>query len=156
MTTIPVVFDYPTWIAMFPELSGITEPAATGYFSFATVFIRNDGTYPVKDQTLLQNLLYLTTAHIARLLSNRTNGVPTTGGIETAPPIVGRINNASEGSVSVATEMPNQPPSAAWWNQTTYGAMVWRMLAPFRTMRYVPAPRRIYNPPFRTWYTGYR
>jgi hypothetical protein len=151
--TIPVVFNYLDWVAMFPELGGVNQAAATNYFNLATMFVQNTSGCLVQDPVRLTNLLYLATAHVVFLLSQRTNGVPTTGGIDPPPPIVGRITTATEGSVSVATELPNQPVNAAWWQQTTYGAMVWMMLAPSRTMRYVgSARRRIYNPP--VWSRG--
>ena len=155
MGVTPVVFDYNQWIAMFPEFSGVTSAAAQEYFNLATVYIRNDGCGPIDDDAVQLSLLYLTTAHIAKLLSTSTNGFPTTGGTEPASPLVGRINTATEGSVSVGAELPgNLPAAAAWWVQTPYGFMVWTMLAPYRTMRYVPARRRIYNPPI--WLRGGR
>jgi hypothetical protein len=151
MGTTPIVFDYNAWAAMFPEMGGVSSAAALGYFNLATMFVRNDGRGPVDDEVKLQNLLFLATAHVARLLSNRTNGVSVTGGAEPAPPIVGRITTASEGSVSVAADMPNQSMNAEWWQQTPYGAMVWMALLPNRVgPRIVPNPRRrIYNPPRR-------
>ena len=151
MGTNPVTFNYTAWVGMFPELDGVDEVPATNYFDLATMFVRNDGRGPVSDPAKLQNLLYLATAHVARILSNRTNGISTTSGIEPAPPLVGRIDSATEGSVSVTADMPNQPQSAAWWQQTQYGAMVWMMLLPNRVgPRIAPNPRRrVFNPPFR-------
>ena len=154
MGTTPVVFDYTTFTDMFPELSGVTDPAATIYFGMATMYIRNDGGGPVNDPVKQSNMLYLTTAHIARLLSQQTNGVPTTGGTDAPSPLVGRISSAAEGSVNVSAEMVGQTASSAWWQQTQYGALVWQMLATYRTMRYLARPQRRYNPPrgFRRYY----
>lgn len=143
----PITFVYASWVELFPELSGVAEPQAQFYFGLAENYVRNDGTSPINDPVLLTNVLYLTTAHVARLMSQQTNGVPTTGGAEPPSPLVGRISNAAEGSVNVATDMGAQPAAAAWWEQTTYGFMAWQLLKPFRNMRYVPGPRRIYNPP---------
>ena len=143
----PITFVYSDWTALFPEMSGVVQPQAQMYFGLAEMYVRNDGGGSINDPVKLTNALYLTTAHIAKLFSAQTNGAPTTGGIEPASPLVGRIDSATEGSVSVSAEMPTQPPSAAWWQQTQYGAAVWKMLAPNRTARIVPAPRRIYNPP---------
>ena len=80
------------------------------------------------------------TAHIASILAP-LNGQPSN-------PLVGRISNASEGSVSVQTDMPTNP-NAAWWNQTKYGALAWAALAPYRTMTYLP------NPSSPVWSGGY-
>lgn len=156
MGTTPYVFSYTIWVAMFPEMTAISSDAASGYFAMATLYIKNDGTGPVNDPNMLAALLNLTTAHLAKMFSNQTAGVPTTGGIE--PPnsgAVGRVASATQGSVTAALEMPEQPASAAWWNQTQYGAAVWKLLAPFRTMRYVgPTNRRRFNPPARYYGWG--
>lgn len=143
---VPIVFDYANWIALFPELAGVGETPATSYFNLATMLVNNCG-WPISDPAMLSNILYLVTAHLAKLFSQNTQGVPTSGGTEGPTGIVGRISTATEGSVSVSAEMPNQPPNAAWWQQTQYGALVWQLLKPFRLFRYVPGPRRIYNPP---------
>jgi hypothetical protein len=153
--TTPFVFNYSAWVQTFPELQGITQPAALNYFSMATLYVRNDGRGPINDPNLQATLMNLTTAHVAKLLSQQTAGVPTTDGAEPPGGVVGRITSATEGSVSVQAEMPEQPQGAAWWNQTTYGAMAWKMMAPFRTMRYVgPTRRRVFNPPARYWGWG--
>jgi hypothetical protein len=61
--------------------------------------------------------------------------------------IVGRINNASEGDVSVASEWSAPPnANAAYFLQTKYGADYWTMTARYRTALFVPAPARAYNP----------
>jgi hypothetical protein len=61
--------------------------------------------------------------------------------------IVGRINNASEGDVSVSSEW-SAPPNAnqAYFVQTKYGAQYWTMTAKYRTAIFLPAPSGAYNP----------
>jgi hypothetical protein len=55
--------------------------------------------------------------------------------------IVGRINNASEGDVSVAAEFAAPPnASMAYYIQTKYGAQYWTATSRFRTMLIIPAP----------------
>jgi hypothetical protein len=153
---IPYVFDYATWVAMFPEMSGVSSAAAGGYFAMATLYVRNDGRGPIRDPNMQSTLLNLTTAHLAKLFSTQNAGVPTTGGIE--PPntgSVGRVSQASQGSVSASLEMMPATASSAWWAQSQYGISAWKLLAPFRTMRYVgPTRRRIYNPSARYWGFG--
>lgn len=148
----PITFVYADWVALLPQMLGVSQPQATLYFGLAEMYVRNDGGGSINDPVKLTNALYLTTAHLAALFSQQTNGVPTTGGSEPPSPLVGRIGSAAEGSVSVSSEMPDQPQSAAWWNQTAYGAAVWKLLAPNRTARIVPAPRRTYNPPVGPYY----
>jgi hypothetical protein len=83
--------------------------------------------------------------------------IPVVSNLSSPSPLVGRIATATEGTVTVNTEMPDQQPNAAWWNQTIYGAAAWQMMKPFRTFRYLPPTRRrVYNPPYfydpgRSW-----
>ncbi len=66
-----------------------------------------------------------------------------------APPlgIVGRINSATEGDVSVTSEWA-APPNAnqAYFVQTKYGADYWTYTARYRLAIFVPAPADAYNP----------
>lgn len=66
-----------------------------------------------------------------------------------SPPlgIVGRINQAAEGDVSVSSEW-QAPPNAsqAYFVQTKYGAQYWTMTAKYRTAQFLPAPPHAYNP----------
>jgi hypothetical protein len=66
-----------------------------------------------------------------------------------SPPlgIVGRINQAAEGDVSVSSEW-QAPPNAsqAYFIQTKYGAQYWTMTARYRTAIFLPAPAGAYDP----------
>ena len=67
------------------------------------------------------------TAHIAQLNSGTA--------AQAASPLVGRITNATQGSVSVATSGDMGEPasgSAAWFQQTKYGAAYWQASMPYR------------------------
>jgi len=143
-------FNYETWVALFPEMAAISSSMANNYFLIATLLVRNDGRGPVRDPNMQAGLLNLTTAHLAKLFSRQNdNGEPDSNGAEVSS-LVGRIANASEGSIKVQADLPDQQPNSAWWNQTQYGAVVWVMLRPYRTMHYMqPRHRRIYNPPMR-------
>lgn len=134
-----VVLNYDNWIQLFPQFKYLSSPQVQMYFNIATNYIRNDGFGPVCDLNQKTDLLYLTTAHIAQLMApTKTGGAPSG--------LVGRINHASEGSVSVGTDFPVSA-SAAWWAQTQYGAMVWQMMLPFRLgPRYVPGFPRNQQP----------
>lgn len=143
-------FVYANWIAAYPEFTAVSEPAAQGYFDIATIYLRNDGTGPLPESrvSLQTTLLYMLTSHIAWLYSPQLNGVPDSTGPSPAPALVGRISQASEGSVSVTADWPNATAQSAWFLQTKYGAAFWQATAAWRTMRYVPAPQRTFNPPF--------
>lgn len=128
-----VVFDSAEFLAIYPEFTG-ADPTALGFnFALATLNISNCCGSPVPDPNVRQSLLYLLTAHITALFtpSAQNNNAP--------PGIVGRISNATEGSVSVGAQFPSTPESA-WFDQTKYGAQFWAITAVFRTMHYIPAP----------------
>lgn len=137
-----VSFNYDAWIARYPEFSAVTSASAEQYFAEATIYHANNGAGPVATATLQSALLNMLTAHIAWLSSPRDeNGRPDSSGSQLASPLVGRISNASEGSVSVQTEFGDSTPgTVAWFNQTQYGASYWQATRQFRTMRYRPGP----------------
>ena len=85
-----VQFNYERWLARYPEFSQVAQPTAQEYFGEATLYLRNDGTGPVRDAETQLRLLNMLTAHIAALNAPSADGEP-------ASPLVGRINNASEG-----------------------------------------------------------
>lgn len=145
-----VTFNYANWIAAFPEFVGVDEPQAQIYFDIATLYFNNCGwTGALRIAPTLLNLL---TAHIAKLLSPLgCDGQPSSTGSEPAPSVVGRINSASEGSVSVGVELnPSGSPSESFFTQTQYGFMFWQATAQFRTAHYRALPTFV-APPI---YTG--
>ncbi len=125
-----VVFDYSRWAVRYPELaSSVAENLATEYFDEATLYCDNTDCSPVCDLEMRRKFLGMVTAHIAKL--NATlNGEEPSG-------LVGRISNATEGSVTVATDMQTNPGSEQWFSQTRYGASFWAASAQFRRMEYV-------------------
>lgn len=128
-----VIFDYAVWAAMFPELAAsVNDPQATGYFAIATVYVDNTACSPICNLTIRSTILNMVTAHIAKLLAP----IVVNGVVEQPSSLVGRISDASEGSVSVAVDFPTTA-SSAWFLQTTYGALAWQALAPWRTALYI-------------------
>lgn len=128
-----VEFDYDVWVARYPEFAGVSEAAAQAYFDEATIYNRNDGGGPVPTAAVQSTLLNMLTAHIAARYATINGQVPST--------LVGRISDASEGSVSVKADYAEATPgSMAWYIQTKYGADYWQASAPYRTMRYRPGP----------------
>jgi hypothetical protein len=130
-----VVYDYALWAARYPELSGsVDQIVAQGYFDEATMYLDNTDGSIVRDVSRRAVLLGMITAHIAKLYAPIDGKEPSQ--------LVGRITNASEGSVSVATDYGQQSASAAFWLQTKYGASYWQASAQYRTFRYSARPRR--------------
>jgi hypothetical protein len=131
-------FVYTDWTAQFPQFSTVSQQAATSYFTQATLYLDNSDCSPVPaDPVTFQPrsmILYLITAHLAALFSG-VNGQPASG-------LVGRISDASEGSVSVGTALDGLPGTAAWFTQTSWGLAAYQALAPFRLARYRASPGR--------------
>ena len=124
---IPVSFDFTVFSTRYPELAFVGSSAAQLYFNEACLYQDNTGSctgpQDAATQLLLLNML---TAHIAAM--NNAN----------SSPLVGRISNATEGSVSVGTSFEVPAGSPQWFAQTKYGAAWWNATKQYRTMRYVP------------------
>ncbi len=134
MSNPVVIFDYAGWLAQYPEFAYVTPPQATGYFNQATLLVDNTLSSPVQDPTQLATLLNMATAHIAALFAPSSSAPGPHG-------IVGRISNASEGSLSVQVAYTEpKTDTQAYWNQTPYGAQYWVATLQYRTGTYLPAP----------------
>ena len=142
--TPPVTFNFQTFTAIFPEFSCLTAPQADGYFMLAQLYCPNVPQNPFNCSGVLAQLLYLLTAHIAWLLSPKDGaGNPTAPGQGTPPPpLVGRISQATQGSVNVSLELDGTAggPSEQFFSQTQYGLMFWQATASIRAARYVANP----------------
>ena len=137
--TSPAVFDYKFWATVYPSLAvSVSEPQAQEYFNLASsLYVDNTACSPIpmldgNGNPLRIKILGMAVSHIATILASLNGQAPN--------PLVGRIGNASQGSVSVATDFPSTP-DAAWWNQSPYGAMAYAAMAPFRRATYFPGPR---------------
>lgn len=58
---------------------------------------------------------------------------------------VGRVNSASQGSVSVSTDYTDPSIGGAWWNQTQPGAYTWKLLKRNNKLRYYGARPKGWN-----------
>jgi hypothetical protein len=146
-----VNFDYNSWIARYPEFGPngaqpVSSTLAGLYFNEATLYSANNGSGPVRDATTQSMLLNMMTAHIAALNAPLANGQP-------ASSLVGRISNATEGSVTLGIENQYPPGSPQWFQQTKYGAAWWAATAQYRTMRYTVGPTVV--PAFRGFSRGF-
>ena len=138
-------FSYSDWVGQFPMFAAVNEPQATGFFNRAANIWANDGSGPVCVAAQQESLLNLLTAHIAWLGAFRdASGMPSSTGTVPPPSAVGRVSNASEGSVSVALDMGDVnagSPSQPWYMQTVFGAEFWAASAQFRTAVWIPPAR---------------
>lgn len=126
-----VVFDPFAFKVRYPEFNAIPNPTLGAYFLEAEQYLNNKPTSPVPCISRRVILLNMLVAHIAAL-----GGALTPSG-QAAP--VGRVADATEGSVSVSLDyMPATAGSGAWFNQTQYGAAFWQATSSLRGFRYVP------------------
>jgi hypothetical protein len=139
-----VTFDFAKWTGMYPEFANCTPAQGAGWFLRASFLCGNEPCNPLNAVAgMLESCLYLLTSHIAFLSAPRdAQGAASATG-QAASPIVGRVDSATEGSVSVHADMGDAnagSPSQAWYMQTKYGAEYWAALAPTRTARYMANP----------------
>ena len=88
-------------------------------------------------------------------VASETFLVPGLPQITPAPGIVGRINTASEGSVSVGAEYGGDGgPNQDWYTSSRYGALYWMQTRQYRTALYLPALGS-FPPNFPAGYPGY-
>lgn len=128
-----VTFDATEFKGLYPAFETVADGLLQADFDVATLFLNNSCCSMVKDANVRQRMLYLATAHVAALLQGE-NGKPPSG-------IVGRIDKAAEGSVSVSAAYATMMSmSEAYFSQTQYGALFWQITAPYRSMLYVPPP----------------
>lgn len=121
-----VVFNLQGFRARYRELAETADDLLQAYFDEATIYLSNTECSLVRDLTKRALLLNMLVAHIASMNS------------EGSSPLVGRINSATEGSVSVTTDMGAVSGSAAWFMQTKYGAAYWQATVSLRSFRYFP------------------
>lgn len=133
-----VVYDYGAWSTRYPEFSTtVTQSQAEELFSEACLYLDNSDGSVVQDiptRTILFNMLV---AHIAKLAYG-TNDQPRSS-------LVGRIESATQGSVSVTARYPEMNGVAAWLAQTPYGAGYWAATARYRAFQYIPGFRPRYR-----------
>ena len=127
-------FSFPAFVAQYPEFSGVSGSVAQGWWNQAGLYNANDGSGPVQDMPTQQMLMNMLTAHVGCLAGFlNADGQPN-------PTIVGRIVDATQGSVTVHTEMDRntKPESSAWFYQTQYGATWFQATRLYRSARYLP------------------
>lgn len=120
-----VVFDPAAFKLRYPEFAALDDSLLGLYFAEACIYLDNSGCSLVTDLTIRGLLLNMIVAHIAFLNGPKSST------------LVGRVSNATEGSVSVGTEY-NVPGTAAWFSQSKYGASYWEATKRYRMVRYVP------------------
>lgn len=146
-----VTFSWTTFTTWFPEFSCMTSVQGQAFFDLAGAFVENSTRNPLWCYGVLPQVLYLVTAHLAWLRAPRdANGNPAATGTPPNIGIVGRINSATQGSVSVGTTLDGEAgsPSEAFYAQTQYGLMAWQAMVVGRSFRYTVNPTIVAQPVF--------
>ncbi len=129
-----VTFNFALWIQRYPEFASLSSSLAQLYFNEAGLYCDNTDASPCPADPTTSfprvNYLWMLTAHIAAL------NAPV--GSTPASPLVGRINSASEGSVSVQAQNDYAPGTVQWFQQTKYGSAFWAATRRFRSFVYQP------------------
>jgi hypothetical protein len=121
-----VTFDPATFKARYTEFAAVSDSRLNLFFDEATLYLAN-ADKPVTNEGRRLTLFNMLTAHIAYLAGALADGMPRP---------VGRVSQASEGSVSASFEDVT-PGSAAWFQQSQYGAAFWRATSSLRGFRYI-------------------
>jgi hypothetical protein len=124
-----VVFSAAAFKVAFPQFAATADAVLNLAFSVAQLQLNNTCGSRVCNAAERETLLNLLVAHIAQLM-------PTAG----SAGLVGRVSDATEGSVSVSTDMGTIVYGQAYYMQTQWGAMYWQSTAKYRTARYIPPP----------------
>ena len=138
-----VIFDPNEFRALYPEFETLSDVQLNWYFARAEMLLDNGNCSPVSDVNERKILLYLLTAHIA-MLSGGANG-------KKPQQSVGRLSNATQGSVSAGFAMEGVNYQSSWYMQTPYGAEYLTMTAKYRVGQLIPAalpsryPRHYYS-----------
>lgn len=125
-----VVFVPADFKAAYPEFVAISDARCIIMFDLAAQgILDNTDNSPVMDMAYRTQLFWLLVAHLLTLFAVGADG---------SERPVGRVDTATEGSVSVgfAYELPAGSAMSAWFNQTKYGALYWMMTAQFRSLLY--------------------
>ena len=135
-TTGTVTFNQSAFIARYPEFTNVSGSLLQLFFNEACLILVNNECSRVQSVSNRAILLNMLTAHIGALNCTRDPNGNYLGGAG-GNGLVGKITNATEGSVSVATSLSSTGTSQqAWYAQTQYGVTYWAAMAKYRTMRY--------------------
>ena len=136
-----VTFDPVAFTTLFPEFATVPVPRLAMMFTLAQTMLDNTGAGPVGDPNQLTTFFQLLVAHLLTLFGPSVTTGGQGGGVASAPNApVGRLSQATEGTVTVGYDYPVTPanPSMAWYAQTKYGIMYWTATVRYRSVRIIP------------------
>ncbi|MEX6224790.1 DUF4054 domain-containing protein [Providencia hangzhouensis] len=116
---------------MFPDFSNIADELLPYLFDQATDYLDNTEFSLVIQADKRERLLYLLMAHLAYMRYGDKDGKGGSG-------MVGRVSSASEGSVSVSSELGSIEFRNAWYTLSPYGMDYWQATKVYRMANYYP------------------
>lgn len=120
-----------TFRAIYPEFSNIADDLLPYLFDQATDYLDNTEMSLVAQSDKRERLLYLLMAHLAYMRYGDKDGKGGSG-------MVGRVSSASEGSVSVSSDLGQVEFRNAWYTQSPYGMDYWQATKVYRMATYYP------------------
>ncbi|HEJ7052523.1 TPA: DUF4054 domain-containing protein [Serratia marcescens] len=126
-----VTLDIASFRAMYPEFYNVTDAILPFLFDQSTDYLNNTDYSLVDDVVKRERLLYTLMAHLAyvRYGDNRKRG---------GSGMVGRIASATQGSVSVSSDLGPIEFRYAWYTQSPYGMDFWQATKVYRMANYYP------------------
>ena len=132
-----VVFDADTFRSMYPEFSNVADATLPYIFQQAELYLDNTEYLLVIDPDKRATLLYILMAHLLYMRFGTSTMNPG-GAAGNGSGIVGRVSSATEGSVSVSSDMGNMEFRNAWYTQSPYGLDFWQATKVYRMATYFP------------------
>ena len=129
-----VTFDLTTFRAIYPQFSNVSDTLLPYIFQEAELYLNNTEYSLVIDSSKRELLLYMLMAHICYIQYGDANGNGGSG-------LVGRLSNATEGSVSVGSVLDGNTNISPWYTQSPYGLSFWQATKVYRMAQYYPGPR---------------
>jgi hypothetical protein len=127
-----VVFSPTAFKAAFTSFATVADAALNLSFQLAQLQLNNTCKSRVCDVTERETLLNLLVAHITAMKDGENGNAPSG--------IVGQINQATQGSVSIGATVGEMVKGQAYYMQTQWGALYWASTQKYRRAIYVPAP----------------
>lgn len=135
-----VLFDYMAWTTAFPIFQDLSQDTAEMYWRLAGNYLNNTARSACTDPQERSDILSLITAHIAQIFASNA---ASSGDVAGGPQLSGRLQSVTQGSVSLSVAPLGDGTRAweAWFNQTTYGSVVWGLLQRYLLARAMYRPR---------------
>lgn len=122
------------WRARYPEYSNLSDVQIEDLLVDATDYLENTAQCIIQNLDKRKRLLYLLAAHLAYINYPDAQGNGGSG-------FVGRVERATEGTVTVDSGIKNAPFGAEFFLQSKYGFEFWQRIRVYVMGFYVSGPK---------------